>query len=48
MSTAAIIAKAAVTVLSDERGRKTVGWILAAVFSPLILIVVFLQLFSLQ
>ena len=39
MSTAAIIAKAAAAVLSDERGRKTVSWILVAVFSPLILII---------
>ncbi|MBO4914384.1 MAG: hypothetical protein J5449_04180 [Oscillospiraceae bacterium] len=39
MSTAAIIAKAAAAVLSDERGRKTVGLVLVAVFSPLILII---------
>jgi hypothetical protein len=36
------IEKAAATVLSNEKLRKGVGWILAAVFSPLILIIAFL------
>ena len=39
MSTAALIAKAASVILSDERGRKGVGWILVAVLSPLILLI---------
>mgnify|MGYP002854648073 CR=1 FL=1 len=42
MSTGALIAKLASVVLSDERGRKAVGWILVAVFSPLILIIALL------
>jgi hypothetical protein len=33
---AAAIAKAAAMILSDERGRKAVGWIIVAVLSPLI------------
>ena len=37
---AAAIAKAAATVLSNEKLRKGVGWIIAAILSPLILIVV--------
>lgn len=36
----AAIAKAAAAILSDERARKTVGWIIAAVLSPVILIIV--------
>ena len=36
---AAAVAKAAATVLSNEKLRKGVGWILVAVFSPLILII---------
>ena len=39
MTTAAVIAKAASVVLGSEKGRKTVGWILVAVFSPLILLI---------
>ena len=39
-ATIAAIAKAAVTALTDERIRKTIGWIIAAVLSPLILIIV--------
>lgn len=34
------IAKAAVAVLSNEKTRKTVGWIIAAILSPIILIIV--------
>ena len=37
-----ILAKAAALLLTDEKGRKTVGWIVAAIFSPLILIAAFL------
>ena len=39
---AAIAAKAAAALLSDERGRKILGWILLAVFAPLILMVALL------
>ena len=42
MTTAAVIAKAAATVLSSEKGRKAVGWILAAALSPLLLIIALL------
>lgn len=36
--TVTAIAKAALTVLTDEKARKRVGWILAAVLSPLIVL----------
>lgn len=39
-ATITAIAKAAAAALSDERTRKTIGWIIAAVLSPLILIIV--------
>ena len=39
---AAIAAKAAAALLSDERGRKILGWILLTVFAPLILMVALL------
>ena len=39
---ALIAAKAALSVLSDERGRKVIGAILIAIFSPVILIIVFI------
>jgi len=42
MSTGAIIAKAAAAVLSSEKGRKAVGWLLAAALSPLILLIALL------
>ena len=42
MTTAAVIAKAAATVLSSEKGRKAVGWILVAALSPLLLIIALL------
>ena len=42
MSAAAVIAKAAAAVLSHDKGRKAVGWILAAVLSPLILLIALL------
>ena len=42
MSAAAAMAKAASVILSDERGRKAVGWILVAVLSPLILLIAIL------
>ena len=37
-----IIAKAAISALSDERLRKGIGWTIAAILSPFILIVVIL------
>lgn len=37
---AAAVAKAAATILSNDKLRKTAGWIVAAVLSPLILIIV--------
>lgn len=39
-ATITAIAKAAVVALSDEKLRKTIGWIIAAILSPIILIVV--------
>lgn len=39
-ATIGLIAKAAATALSDERLRKTIGWIVAAILSPLILLLV--------
>ena len=36
--TVTAIAKAALTVLTDEKARKRVGWILAAVLSPFIVL----------
>jgi len=39
-ATIGLAAKAAVTALSDERLRKTIGWIVAAILSPFILIIV--------
>ena len=42
MSAAAVVAKAASVILGDERGRRAVGWILVAVFSPLILLIAIL------
>lgn len=39
-ATIVLAVKAAVMTLSDERLRKTIGWIIAAILSPLILIVV--------
>ncbi|MBR4132412.1 MAG: hypothetical protein IKT99_05490, partial [Oscillospiraceae bacterium] len=39
MTTAAVIAKAAAAVLSNEKSRKAAGWIIVAVLSPLILLI---------
>jgi murein DD-endopeptidase MepM/ murein hydrolase activator NlpD len=39
-ATITAVAKAAAAALSDERTRKTIGWIIVAVLSPLILIIV--------
>ena len=40
-ATAAAVSKATAFILGDERGRRALGWILAAVLAPLILIIVF-------
>ena len=42
MASPALIAKAALVVLSDEKTRKTAGWVLVAVLSPIILVIAFL------
>ncbi|WP_243414019.1 M23 family metallopeptidase [Oscillibacter sp. CU971] len=42
MANAALIAKAAATVLTDENTRKTMGWLAVAVLSPIILLIAFL------
>ena len=42
MANAALIARAAATVLTDENTRKTMGWIIMAVLSPIILVIAFL------
>ncbi len=36
---AAAIAKAAIGVLSNEKTRKTAGWVLVAILSPIILLI---------
>ena len=36
------LVRLAAAVLSSEKGRKTVGWVLAAILSPVILLAVFL------
>lgn len=41
VSPVAALAKAAAMVLSNEKGRKTIGWVVAAVLSPVILLVGF-------
>lgn len=42
MSTAAVIAKAVIAALSNEKTRKIIGWVLVAVLSPLIVLVALL------
>ena len=39
-ATVAAIAKAAVAVLSNEKTRKALGWVIVAILSPLIVLVV--------
>ena len=39
-ATIGLVVKAAATALTDERIRKTIGWIIAAILSPLILLLV--------
>lgn len=40
MAVQALVVKAATAVLADEKGRKTVGWILVAILSPVIVLMV--------
>ena len=42
MTVTAAIAKAATLALTNEKTRKTIGWVLAAVLSPVILLIAFL------
>ena len=42
MANPALLAKAAVAALSDERTRKAAGWVLVAILSPVILLIAFL------
>ena len=42
MANPALIAKAAAIVLTDERARKAIGWVLVAILSPIILLIAFL------
>ena len=42
MADPVLIAKAAAAVLTDEKTRKAVGWVLVAVLSPIILLIAFL------
>ena len=42
MANPALIAKAAVIILTDEKAQKAVGWTLVAILSPLILLIAFL------
>ena len=42
MANPALIAKAAAVVLTDEKTRKAVGWVLVAILSPIILLIAFL------
>ena len=39
MSASVVAAKVGAAILSDERGRKAIGWIIVAILSPLILII---------
>ena len=40
-ATAAALVKAAIAALSDENTRKKLGWVLAAILSPAILLIAF-------
>ena len=42
MASPVLIAKAAIAVASDERLRKGVGWILVAIFAPVIVVIALL------
>ena len=43
---APVLARVAAALLTNEDGRKTIGWVLALLLSPLILLVVFLCCFG--
>ena len=45
-ATAVAAAKAAATLLTNPKTRKAIGWILVAVFSPVILLIAFLCSFG--
>ena len=42
MTAAAVLAKAGAMLLTNEDARKRVGWVLVAVLSPVILLLVFI------
>ena len=42
MANPLFLARAAATVLTDENTRKTMGWLVVAALSPIILIIAFL------
>ena len=42
MSSAAVLAKTVLLSLTDESRRRKIGWVLAAIFSPVILVVALL------
>lgn len=41
-ATLAMLAKAAAAVLISEKARKTIGWVIVAIFSPIIVLLVLL------
>ena len=41
MAVPALLAKAAVSILTNEKSRKAVGWVVVAVLSPIILLLAF-------
>ena len=41
MAVPVLLAKAAASILTNEKSRKAMGWVLAAVLSPLILLLAF-------
>ena len=41
MAVPALLAKAAASILTNEKSRKAVGWVLTAVLSPIILLLAF-------
>ena len=42
MSSAAVLARTVLLTLTDESSRRKIGWVLAAIFSPVILVVALL------
>ena len=46
MSATAIAAKIAAAVLTDENARKKLGWVLAAILSPILVIVALICMYS--